>query len=304
MLDLDARVDLHEVEVVAVDVVEEFDRARVAIADRGQEIDRRPVQARARRFRHRDGRRLLDHLLVAALHRAIPLAEMQHAAVAEAHDLHLDVTRALDIAFEIERSVAEGFLRFDRGALKAFGERFGVARDDHAAAPAARRGFGDHRKADLLREGDGFGGARELAAARRHRDARGFRKAPRGELVADSFDRVGRRADEGDPVLLAEPREGRAFGQKAIAGMQSVASRRLGRMHDQTGVEIGGARRRRAERHDPVGFSRGETVAVGGGDGKHRLEAEALRRADDAERDLSAIGDEDPTQAHVRRRVR
>ena len=41
MLHLDARVDLHEIEFVAIDVVEKLDRAGVAIADRRKQIDRR-----------------------------------------------------------------------------------------------------------------------------------------------------------------------------------------------------------------------------------------------------------------------
>ena len=51
MLDLDARVDFHEIEIVALDVVEKLDRAGVAVADRGQQIDRRLVQPCARRVR-------------------------------------------------------------------------------------------------------------------------------------------------------------------------------------------------------------------------------------------------------------
>ncbi len=74
---------------------------------------------------------------------------MQHAPVAEADHLHFDMTRALDVALQIERAVAEGFLGLDGGALESFRQRFRVPRDDHAAPAAARRGLGDHGKADV-----------------------------------------------------------------------------------------------------------------------------------------------------------
>ena len=138
MLDLNARVDLHEIEIVALDVVEKLDRSGVAVPDRRQEIDRRLVQSPSRRFGKRRGGRLFNHLLIPPLQRAIALAEMEHAPVAETQDLHFDVASALDVALDIERSVAESFLGLDRGPLEPVGQRARVARDDHATPAAAR----------------------------------------------------------------------------------------------------------------------------------------------------------------------
>ena len=47
------------------------------------------------------------HLLVSALHRAIPAAERDHRAVRSRGDLHLDVAAARDLALDEEASVAE-----------------------------------------------------------------------------------------------------------------------------------------------------------------------------------------------------
>src|SRR5271168_3939322 len=127
MLDLDARVDLHEIEIVALDVVEKLDRSGVSVADRRQKIYRRLVQPVPCRFGKRSGGRFFNHLLIPTLQRAIALAEVQHSPVAETEDLHFDVPSALDVALDIKRAVPESFLGFDRGALEPVRQRSGVA---------------------------------------------------------------------------------------------------------------------------------------------------------------------------------
>jgi hypothetical protein len=74
-----------------------------------------------------EARRDLDDLLVAALHGAVALVQVDDVAVLVAEDLHLDVLRARDVLFEEDRGIAEGAaglaLRFveqrwrDRSAL-------------------------------------------------------------------------------------------------------------------------------------------------------------------------------------------
>ena len=56
-------------------------------------------------------RRALDHLLVAALHRAVAFEEMDDRAMLVGEDLHLDMTGALDQLLEIDVVLAEGGLR-------------------------------------------------------------------------------------------------------------------------------------------------------------------------------------------------
>ncbi len=73
MLDLDAPVQLEEEEVAALE--HELRRAGVHVADRLREPDRSVAHARAQIGVERDRRRFLEHLLVAALHRALALAE-------------------------------------------------------------------------------------------------------------------------------------------------------------------------------------------------------------------------------------
>src|SRR5207253_7431954 len=96
MLDLKARVHLQEEELARVGRGDELDRAGARVATRAREGDGRLAHARPQRLRY-DGRGgLLDDLLVAALQRALALAEVHDVAVAVAEDLHFDVARALD----------------------------------------------------------------------------------------------------------------------------------------------------------------------------------------------------------------
>ena len=59
----------------------------------------------------RDRRAFLEQLLVAALDRALALAEMDDGAVVIAEDLELDVARVLDVLLDVDVADAEGRFR-------------------------------------------------------------------------------------------------------------------------------------------------------------------------------------------------
>src|ERR1051325_9722805 len=109
MLDLEARVHLDEVELAGLP--EELDRAGAAIAHlrhRPGDDPAHPVALLGRD--HRRGR-FLEDLLMAALKRAVALAEMDRIALAVAEDLELDVARIAEILLDIDGVVAERALR-------------------------------------------------------------------------------------------------------------------------------------------------------------------------------------------------
>ena len=62
----------------------------------------------AHRRRHAGRGRFLDHLLMAALQRAIALEQMHGVAVIVGEHLHLDVARPRDIFLDQHAIVAEG----------------------------------------------------------------------------------------------------------------------------------------------------------------------------------------------------
>src|SRR5881398_680143 len=109
MLDLDATVQLEEEEVTALE--HELGRAGAAVADRACEGSRRVAEGDTERLVEGGRRRLLEHLLVAALDRALALAERDHRTVSVAEQLHLHMPRPLDVALAEDTVVAERCLR-------------------------------------------------------------------------------------------------------------------------------------------------------------------------------------------------
>ncbi len=147
MLDLDARVHLDEIELAVL--VEEFDGADAEIGNLAHRLGDRFADLVARLRVERGRGAFLHHLLVAALQRAIALAEMDGLALAVAQHLDFDVARLLQIFLDIDGVVAEGGLGFAaRGRQR--GGKFGrAARDLHAAPAAAGGSLDQHRIADL-----------------------------------------------------------------------------------------------------------------------------------------------------------
>src|ERR1019366_10111545 len=113
MLDLQARVDFEEVEVVALD--QKLRGARVAVMRRAREFQRRVDYFRAHRAAESGRRRLLDNLLMPPLDGAITLAQRGHRAVIVAEQLYFDMARMREIFFDEYPPVAERRRGFARG---------------------------------------------------------------------------------------------------------------------------------------------------------------------------------------------
>ena len=171
VLDLNARVDLDEV-VVALAIDEELDGARVAVVDRPRELHGVGADGVAHGARELLRRRHLDHLLMAALHRAIALVEVDHVAGRIGEDLHLDVADPGEVALDEHRAVAEHPLG-EAADLLVFGAQGGlVAGDGQAHATASGSGLHHHGEADLRGGGDVLQAAVEVR--RLHDQRRGL----------------------------------------------------------------------------------------------------------------------------------
>jgi hypothetical protein len=147
MFDLQARVDLHEVEATVL-TDDELHRAGVDVVDRarGQHCGGAHGFAQFGGEERRGG--FLQHLLVAALRRAFALVEVQRVAVRVGEDLDLDVARLLDIALSSTRSRPEGVACFSLAAFEIRSEFGTRTHDAHALAAAAVGGLDHQRIAD------------------------------------------------------------------------------------------------------------------------------------------------------------
>ena len=117
VLDLHARVHLQE-EVLAVLGQQALDRARAAVVDGARGVDGDLADPLAQLVVDQRRRRLLDQLLVAALDRAVALAEVDDVAVPVGQHLDLDVARVGQVALEVDGRVGEELLALARRALE------------------------------------------------------------------------------------------------------------------------------------------------------------------------------------------
>ena len=129
-----------------------LDRAGAAVPDRARGLDGDRADPLAQRVVDRRRRRLLDELLVAALDRAVALAEMDDVAVRVGEHLHLDVPRVLEVPLDVDGRVGEVRLAFAPGGLERALGLVGVAHDLQALAAAARRRLDRDRPAELVAE--------------------------------------------------------------------------------------------------------------------------------------------------------
>ena len=225
MLDLDAAVQLEEEEVAPVE--HELGGAGARVADRLRERDRRLAHLRPQLRVDRGRGRLLEHLLVAALHRAVALPERQHGPVGVGEELDLDVARTLDVALAEDRAVAEGRLRLPRSGLERLLELVRLAHDPHPAAAASGRRLDEEREADLRRLAGGHDGHPRLQG-----------DPLRRELVAALAKRLRGRADPGQPGRVHCGREVGVLGEEAVAGMDRVGAGLLRRADVLRGEEV------------------------------------------------------------------
>ena len=137
VLHLQPRVHLQEEELTPVD--QELDRPHALVPHRLCGHDGGLPHAGPGPPVHQDGRRLLNHLLVAPLHRALPVEQVQHRPLRVPDDLDLHVTGRGQVPLEEDLVGAErgGRLAPRRGHRLA--ELVGARHQPHAAATPARR---------------------------------------------------------------------------------------------------------------------------------------------------------------------
>src|SRR5579863_8672620 len=89
---------------------------------------------------------------MAALNRALALAERDHASVFIAENLHFDVARTREIFLDEDSAIAERRGCFVRSGFQSGLELRGLRDYAHPASAAARGGFYQDRVTNLHRE--------------------------------------------------------------------------------------------------------------------------------------------------------
>src|SRR5690606_16542316 len=293
VLDLDAGVHLDEVEAAVL--VQELEGAGAAVADADAGLGADLADLRALLGRDARRGRFLHDLLVAALHRAVAFAQVDGVALAVGEHLDLHVARVLQELLHVDHVVAEGGLGFLLGGGDGVGQR-GLGVDHaHAAAAAAAGRLDDHRVADLAADAQVLVDvvAERTTAAGHAGHAGVLHRADRLDLVAHQADGVGLRPDEDEAGLLHPLGEIGVLAEEAVAGVDRLGVGDLGGGDDRGHVEVALRRGRRADAHRFVGHRHVLEVAVHGRVHRDRADPERVAGAQDAQRDLAAVGDHD-----------
>ena len=217
VLDLDARVHLDE-HVAAVGGEQELDGAGVDVADllgEGDGVGAHPLAQLRVEVR---GRGDLDDLLVASLHGAVALEEVDDVALAVGEDLHLDVPRADHGLLEEHGRVAERRLGLAHAGLERVAQVLASLDPPHTAPAAAGDGLGEDREADLLGVGD------ELVEVGAGLGAAAGSGSPAflAAAMARALLPVRCRTEAGGPTKVT-PALGAGLGQVGVLGEESVA---------------------------------------------------------------------------------
>ena len=287
VLDLEAGVDLEEEELAGGVVDEELDGSRRPVADAVGQPQCGVAHGAPEGLVGERRRRLLEHLLVPALDRALALAEVDEVAVGVAQHLDLEVAGAGHVALEEHPVVAEGAEGLPLRRRHGLVEVGGGLDEVHALAATAGGRLHEQRVADRLAVGRVVGG-------REGRDPGGHGRLLGGQLVAHGAHHVGGRPYPDQACRLDGLGEAGVLGQEAVAGVDGVGPGGEGGRDDGVGVEVAAV----GQAHRLVGV--GDVRRSGVGVDVHGDAAQAHRpcRAEHPSGDLAPVGDEDRGEAH------
>ena len=238
MLDLQARVHLEEI-VIALPVHQEFDRSGSEITDRTGRSNGITPHTLPQLRSHQGRRTLFDDFLVAALHGALPLAQVDHMAEPVSQHLEFDVVRLFDKPFDVDGIVAERSHRLGTGSLKSFAHVRFPPHQPHTLSASALRRLQHHRKTDPAAHLDGLISRHKILLRAGHYGNPGFdHRAARRNLIAHQLDRFGRGANKNYSRFTALAGERGVFGQKTVTGMDRVGTASAGHLQNPVPVQV------------------------------------------------------------------
>ena len=293
VLDLHARVHLDEVELTVF--VEELKGARTAVADLlaggrtaiAHLFDQAPGDAGRRRF--------FDDFLVAPLHGAIALTQVNSILMLVGQNLDFNVAWILEEFLHINRWIAKRSTGLCLGHGNGIDEcRFGVY-NTHAASTAPAGCLDDDRIPYRLgNTADQRRVIWQLAFRSGHtRHTRANHGLLGRYLVAHDTNGLGSRANELEAALFYAFGEVSVFGQKPVSGVNGFGIGHFCRRDNGGNIQVAQRRRGRSNTNRLIGQFDVLGIAVGFRINHHRLDAQLAAGALDSQRNLAAIGDQD-----------
>lgn len=297
MLDLNALVDLEEVEVARV-VHNELHGASIGVISHlgdgqgclthllAQILEVFSVEQR------RGG--LLDDLLVAALDGTVPLTQMDDVAPGVAEDLKFDVVRVLDEFLDVYPRITERLFSFRASRVVPLDERYVIVGGPHAATTTAGDGLDHHWIADALGHRQCFLlGLDQAIRTGRRWDFGSLSQIAAAGLIVQRIHGRRTRSDEADVATFADVGEMRVLAQETVARMDGVHIGDLGSRDESVDPKIAVGRGTVSDADGLVGNLDMHRVGVRLGIDGHRFDVHFAAGADDAHGDFTTVGDQD-----------
>ena len=296
VLHLQAGVHLHEIKAqiaVGRGLSDEFHRARAHIAHRlgGSDGGRAhlgpTLVAQARR------RRLFQHLLMSALHRAVTLEQMHALPVLVSEDLNLDVAGARDVALDQHMVVAKAGASLALASRQGRREVFRAFHPAHAFAAATGARLDEHRVAHGIGLRLQEGRVVVVPVVTGHQGhPRAGHQGLGGGFAAHGRDGAGRRADEDHACLGTGLGKGFVLRQKPIARVDGLCPSGLGGGQDALPAQVALGRRGRAQVDGFVAGLHMPSSGIGIGIHRHRGDAQLAGGGRHPASDLAAVGNQ------------
>jgi hypothetical protein len=238
-----------------------------------------------------------------SLDRTFAFDKWSDIAVMVGEDLNLHVSRALEVALEIDGRIAKSRCGFRARESNRTLQILRARDDAHPLAPTAGHGFDQHRVTNLcggFRQigGGGVRSKRQLGPGN-DGDTRGRSDLPRRRLTAHPCYRFWCRADEGQSRIATGSGKIRVLGKKSIPWVNGIGAGQLGGVNDTVDAKVAVSRGIAANRDRLIGHPDVASPSIAFGKDRHCPEAEIAACTDHAHRDLPAVGDEDLVQDPV-----
>ncbi len=220
---------------------------------------------------------------------------MDQVAVLVAQELDLYVARPLDVTLDENVLTAKGHERLPPSVVERAWKVIRMTHHAHSPSAAALGGL----------ENDGIPHLPcvplpvdhvddRILATSEHRNAGIGGNLPGLGLVAQALEHLHLGTDEDDPRALTGTGEFRIFGQESVPGVDRVHLIFLGQRDDPLDVEVGPDRLLRlADQIRFIGLEAVKRISVLVRVDRDRPNAQLMGRAEDANRDLATIGDEE-----------
>ncbi len=300
VLDLDAGVHLDEV-IVALLVDDELDGARIVVIGQFHQPHGRFAHGLPGFDGQAGSGTLLDQLLVAALHGAVALPEVEGVAVQVGDDLDLDVAGLLDVFLQVDLGTAESGFGLGLGLLQGRFQGQFVQGHAHAPPAPARRGLDQHGKTEPLGQRQGLGLALDQPFAPRHRGHLRLAGHLAGRvLVAQQGHGLRGRTDERDVAVAADFGKMGVLGQKAVARMDGLHVAHFGGADDAVDFQVAFAGLGGTDAVSLVGHLQVGGAAVRLAEDGHALHAQLAAGAKDPQGDLAPIGNQNALEHQPR----